>query len=167
MRLLLVEDEAALRIPLAAELAAAGYAVDGTGSGIDAAHLGATEPYDAIVLDLGLPDRPGLDVLADWRRQGIATPVLVLTARDAWHERVAGLRAGADDYVGKPFHVEEVLARLAALIRRAQALPPGRLTAGSRGRARCPIFAPKHAIIETVGITKALPGVGLQPRSRE
>jgi DNA-binding response OmpR family regulator len=81
--------------------------------------MGEQEPYDAIVLDLGLPRRPGLEVLRNWRGGGLATPVLILTARDAWHEKVEGFQAGADDYLGKPFHVEELVARLNALIRRA------------------------------------------------
>jgi DNA-binding response OmpR family regulator len=85
--------------------------------------LGEHEPYDIIVLDLGLPQRPGLEVLGNWRRQGNRVPVLILTARDAWHERVDGFKAGADDYLGKPFHVEELLARILALLRRSHAVP--------------------------------------------
>jgi DNA-binding response OmpR family regulator len=119
MRLLLLEDDAELARGLRHRLGAAGYAVDWARDGIDGAFLGADQPYDLIVLDLGLPGKPGLECLRDWRSAGIATPVLVLTARDAWHERVDGLKAGADDYLGKPFHTEELLARLQALARRA------------------------------------------------
>lgn len=125
MRLLLVEDDQDLGSGLRRDLVAAGFAVDWTRDGADAAFLGRDMAYDAIVLDLGLPKRPGLDVLREWRGAGLHTPVLVLTARDAWHERVDGLKAGADDYLGKPFHLQELLARLQALLRRAagQAAP--------------------------------------------
>ncbi|NEX17435.1 MAG: DNA-binding response regulator [Halochromatium sp.] len=119
MRLLLIEDDRALGSGLRADLMASGYAVDWSLDGIEGAFLGRDQPYDAIVLDLGLPRRPGLEVLREWRATGVRTPVLVLTARDAWHERVDGLKAGADDYLGKPFHVQELIARLQALIRRA------------------------------------------------
>ena len=122
MRLLLVEDEPALRALLRAGLAEAGYAVDEADNGRDALHLGAHEPFDAVVLDLGLPQLDGLSVLRRWREQGRTMPVLILTARDGWHEKVAGIDAGADDYLAKPFHMEELLARLRALIRRAQGL---------------------------------------------
>ncbi len=119
MRLLLIEDDHSLGSGLRADLMANGYAVDWALDGIDGAFLGSDQPYDAIVLDLGLPGKPGLEVLRDWRAAELRTPVLVLTARDAWHERVDGLKAGADDYLGKPFHVQELMARLQALIRRA------------------------------------------------
>lgn len=119
MRLLIVEDDATLGERLRARLLREGYAVDLAADGIDGGHLGATEPYDAVVLDLGLPGKPGLAVLRDWRRDGNEVPVLILTARDGWAERVEGLQAGADDYLGKPFHEEELLARLQALLRRA------------------------------------------------
>lgn len=118
MRLLLIEDDAALARGLRVDLSAAGYAVDWAADGLEGGFLGADQPYDLIVLDLGLPRRNGLDVLHEWRAGGVATPVLILTARDAWHERVDGLKAGADDYLGKPFHTEELLARLQALLRR-------------------------------------------------
>ncbi len=118
MRLLLVEDDDSLSRRLKADLTSAGYAVDVADNGIDGEFLGSEEPYDAVILDLGLPGRPGLEVLAHWRAAGNSVPVVVLTARDAWHERVDGLKAGADDYVGKPFHVEELLARLGAVLRR-------------------------------------------------
>ena len=119
MRLLLVEDDAALVATLTRSLTSAGFALDTASDGQTGETLGSQEDYDAIVLDLGLPRRPGLEVLRHWRARGLRTPVLVLTARDAWHERVDGLKAGADDYLGKPFHVEELVARIQALARRA------------------------------------------------
>lgn len=115
----MVEDEAALAEQLAAALGAAGYAVDCAADGERADFLGRTEGYDAVVLDLGLPKVDGLTVLRRWRESGIAIPVLVLTARGSWHEKVQGIDGGADDYMAKPFEIEEVLARLRALIRRA------------------------------------------------
>ncbi len=127
MRLLVVEDDAELRERLRQALACAGFAVDTADNGIDAAHLGAAEPYDAVVLDLGLPRRSGLEVLAQWRQRGNAVPVVILTARNSWQEKVEGFRAGADDYLGKPFHVEELTARLHAVIRRRHAQPTGKL----------------------------------------
>jgi two-component system OmpR family response regulator len=130
VRILLVEDDAALRERLKQTLAEAGYAVDTADNGIDAQHLGETEPYDAIILDLGLPGRPGLEVLANWRQRQIRVPVIILTARDAWHEKVEGFGAGADDYVGKPFHVEELIARLQAVLRRHHQQASGLLRAG-------------------------------------
>ncbi|ODT38600.1 MAG: DNA-binding response regulator [Lautropia sp. SCN 70-15] len=119
MRLLIAEDDAELGNRLRDRLAREGYAVDLAADGIDAHHLGATEPYDAVILDLGLPGRPGLEVLRGWRAAGNTVPVLILTARDGWAQRVEGLQAGADDYLGKPFHPEELLARVQALLRRA------------------------------------------------
>lgn len=118
MRLLVVEDDDPLREALERTLTQAGYAVDTAANGVDAEHLGDTEPYDAIVLDLGLPRRPGLEVLRHWRTRGNAIPVIILTARDTWQEKVDGFKAGADDYLGKPFHVEELVARVNAIIRR-------------------------------------------------
>jgi len=118
MRLLLVEDDLELATALSRELKAAGFAPDHAANGVEAEFLGDEEPYDVIVLDLGLPGKPGLEVLRSWRAKGNDTPVLVLTARDAWHERVDGLKAGADDYLGKPFHIEELIARIDALVRR-------------------------------------------------
>ena len=130
MRVLVVEDDAALQASLKHDLAAAGYAVDATGNGESAEILGDQFPYDAVVLDLGLPGRAGLDVLANWRRRGNETPVIVLTARDQWHEKVDGFNAGADDYLGKPFHVPELVARLGAVIRRSQGRAAGPLVVG-------------------------------------
>jgi len=118
MRLLLVEDDVDLVMRLKSRLKQAGYAVEAATDGVDGEFLGMEEPFDAVILDLGLPQRPGMEVLKNWRRAGRDMPVLILTARDAWHERVDGLKAGADDYLGKPFHVEELLARLEALVRR-------------------------------------------------
>jgi len=119
MRLLVVEDDPDLRRQLTAALADAGYAVDAAKDGEEGHFLGDTEPYDAVVLDLGLPIIDGVSVLEKWRRAGRKMPVLILTARDRWSDKVAGFDAGADDYVAKPFHMEEVLARLRALVRRA------------------------------------------------
>ncbi|MBV0933465.1 response regulator transcription factor [Marinobacterium weihaiense] len=118
MRILLVEDDLQLVARLKPQLQRAGYAVEHAKDGIDGEFLGREEAFDAVVLDLGLPGRPGLEVLNHWRASGLEMPVLILTARDAWHERVDGLKAGADDYLGKPFHVEELLARLEVVIRR-------------------------------------------------
>lgn len=119
MRLLVVEDDPDLSEQLADALREAGYAVDMTGDGEEAEFLGETEPYDAVVLDLGLPNLDGMTVLEHWREAGRAMPVLILTARDRWSDKVAGFDAGADDYLAKPFRMEELLARLRAIIRRA------------------------------------------------
>ena len=109
------------------KLQAAGYVVVTADNGVDGAHLGQEEAFDAAILDLGLPGKNGLTVLSEWRSKGVTIPVLILTARDAWHERVDGLKAGADDYLGKPFHTEELLARLEALIRRNAGISSNRL----------------------------------------
>ena len=119
MRILVVEDEADLQRQLKAALEDAGYVVDQASDGEDGHFLGDTEPYDAVILDVGLPGMDGIRVLEAWRESGRTMPVLLLTARDRWTDKVAGIDAGADDYVAKPFHMEEVLARLRALIRRA------------------------------------------------
>lgn len=119
MRLLIVEDEPVIASHLAESARQAGYAVDSAHDGEQADFLVHTESYDAIVLDLGLPKTDGLTLLRRWREAAIATPVLVLTARGSWHEKVRGIDSGADDYLGKPFRIEEVLARIRALIRRA------------------------------------------------
>ena len=119
MRLLLAEDEPAIAEHLRQSLTAVGYVVDHAADGEDAQFLGDTEPYDAVVLDLGLPKRDGLSVLRAWRASGHRMPVLILTARDSWREKVDGIDAGADDYLAKPFATEELLARLRALLRRA------------------------------------------------
>jgi two-component system OmpR family response regulator len=119
VRLLVVEDDKDLNRQIVSALEQAGYAVDRAFDGEDGGYLGETEPYDAIVLDLGLPMVDGVTVLQQWRRAGKTMPVLILTARDRWSDKVAAFDAGADDYVVKPFHVEELLARLRALLRRA------------------------------------------------
>ncbi|MDP2622019.1 MAG: response regulator transcription factor [Hyphomicrobiales bacterium] len=130
MRILVIEDDADLNRQLASALGDAGYAVDCAFDGEEGHFLGDTEPYDAIVLDLGLPKLDGLSVLESWRRDGRLMPVLILTARDRWSDKVAGIDAGADDYVAKPFHMEEVLARLRALLRRAAGLASNEIECG-------------------------------------
>ncbi|MBF0423916.1 MAG: response regulator transcription factor [Magnetococcales bacterium] len=125
MRLLLVEDDEDLAASLKSDLDRAGFAVDVADNGVDAEYLGNEEPYDIVILDLGLPQRHGLEVLRHWRAGRINVPVLILTAWDAWHERVDGFKAGADDYLGKPFHFQELMARLHALIRRSTNQSPG------------------------------------------
>ena len=127
MRLLLVEDDPALGPQVQSALQQAGYAVDLAANGIDAEALGDIEPYDMVVLDLGLPGRSGMTVLANWRSRGNAVPVVVLTARDTWQERIEGFKAGADDYVGKPFQFEELLARIGAVLKRSQGVAAGPL----------------------------------------
>jgi two-component system, OmpR family, response regulator len=131
MRILVVEDEASLAKQLTSSLAEAGYAVDHAADGERADFLAQTEQYDAMILDLGLPKIDGLTLLRKWRDSGLATPVLVLTARGSWHEKVQGIDGGADDYVSKPFRIEEVLARLRALMRRASGHFTPELRAGS------------------------------------
>lgn len=118
MRLLLVEDDPDLARSLKSELKMAGFAVDVACDGKSGEYLGLTESYDIAILDLGLPKLPGLEVLRQWRQAGNNLPVIVLTARDAWHEKVDGFKAGADDYLAKPFHIEELLARVEALLKR-------------------------------------------------
>lgn len=130
MRLLVVEDEPQLGRQLQVALQAAGFAVDVATDGIDGEHLGRVEPYDAIVLDIGLPGRDGLSVLAAWRRDGMLRPVLLLTARASWQEKVQGIDAGADDYLAKPFQMEELVSRLRALIRRSAGLADAVLALG-------------------------------------
>ncbi|WP_437883281.1 response regulator transcription factor [Pseudomonas sp. LRF_L74] len=122
MRLLLVEDTVSLADELCATLTRQGYAVDWLADGRDALSQGVIEPYDLIILDLGLPGIPGLQVLQQWRAEKLATPVLILTARGSWSERIEGLKAGADDYLTKPFHPEELLLRIQGLLRRARGL---------------------------------------------
>ncbi|MFT4014772.1 MAG: response regulator transcription factor [Paracoccus sp. (in: a-proteobacteria)] len=119
MRILLAEDDPRIAKRLDAALSAAGFVVEIEGDGEDAWHRGDTEDFDAIILDLGLPTLDGLTVLKEWRKAGRATPVLILSARSQWEERVEGIEVGADDYVVKPFRMEEVVARIRALIRRA------------------------------------------------
>lgn len=131
MRVLVVEDEALLSRQLAKAFTQAGYAVDCAADGEQADYLAHTERYDAVVLDLGLPKIDGLTLLRRWRESDIFTPVLILTARGSWHEKVQGIDGGADDYVAKPFRIEEVLARIRALIRRASGLVQAEIRCGS------------------------------------
>jgi len=131
MRILVVEDDTNLNRQLKDALTEAGYAVDVAFDGEEGHFLGDTEPYDAVVLDIGLPQMDGLSVLEEWRRAGRVMPVLLLTARDRWSDKVQGIDAGADDYVAKPFHMEEVLARLRALVRRAAGHASNEIVAGS------------------------------------
>ena len=130
MRLLVVEDDRDLNRQIVAALGNAGYAVDSAFDGEEGWFLGDTEPYDAVVLDIGLPKRDGVSVLEAWRKAGRSTPVLILTARDRWSDKVLGFDAGADDYVAKPFHMEEILARLRALLRRAAGHATNEIVAG-------------------------------------
>ena len=130
MRILIVEDDKDLNRQLSEAMAAAGYVVDRAYDGEEGHYLGDTEPYDAVVLDIGLPRMDGISVVERWRRSGRTMPVLMLTARDRWSDKVAGIDAGADDYVAKPFHIEEVLARLRALIRRAAGHASSELACG-------------------------------------
>ncbi len=119
MRILIVEDDKDLNRQLVTAMTDAGYAVDTAFDGEEGHFLGDTEPYDAVILDIGLPQMDGIRVLETWRQDGRKMPVLILTARDRWSDKVAGIDAGADDYVAKPFHMEEVLARIRALLRRS------------------------------------------------
>ena len=130
MRLLVVEDDKDLNRQIVTALENAGYAVDKAFDGEEGLYLGETEPYDAVILDLGLPKVDGVSVLQGWRRAGKIMPVLILTARDRWSDKVAGFDAGADDYVTKPFHVEELLARVRALLRRAAGHATSELVCG-------------------------------------
>jgi two-component system OmpR family response regulator len=130
MRVLVVEDEARLSEQLTTALQGAGYAVDRAPDGARADFLVRTEDYDAVILDLGLPKIDGLSLLRTWRAAAISVPVLVLTARGSWYEKVQGIDGGADDYVGKPFRIEEVIARVRALIRRSRGQLAPQLTCG-------------------------------------
>lgn len=130
MRILLVEDDPDLGPAIARALRAEHCAVDLAANGVDAQHLGETEAYDAAVLDLGLPDRTGAEILAAWRAGGRGLPVLVLTAREAWADKVTAFKAGADDYLTKPFRVEELMMRLRALVRRAAGHAQTRIACG-------------------------------------
>src|SRR5258707_11941062 len=145
MRILVVEDEASLASQLRSSIAEAGYAVDHAADGERADFLAQTERYDAMVLDLGLPKIDGLTLLRNWRSAGLGTPVLVLTARGSWHEKVQGIDGGADDYVSKPFRIEEVLARLRALIRRASGHPEPQIRCGPV------VLDPRHSRVTLAG----------------
>ncbi len=131
MRLLVVEDDPDLNRQLVTALTDAGYAVDAAKDGEEGHYLGETEPYDAVILDLGLPVLDGVSVLEKWRRADKKMPVLILTARDRWSDKVQGFDAGADDYVAKPFHMEEVLARVRALLRRSAGHATSEISCGS------------------------------------
>lgn len=131
MRLLLIEDNHDLVRILKKDLEKAGFSVDVAYDGIDGEHLGNDGVYELVILDLGLPKRNGIDVLQNWRAKRNTVPVLILTARDAWHEKVDGFKAGADDYLAKPFHTEELLARVNAVIHRAHQNPGGKLQIGN------------------------------------
>ena len=131
MRVLVAEDDAALRARIASALQEAGFAVDAVADGVEAEFLGQTEDFDAAVLDLGLPGMDGLSALARWREAGRGFPVLVLTARSRWHDKLAGFNAGADDYLTKPFQLEELIVRLRALIRRSAGHAHPRLACGA------------------------------------
>ncbi|WP_043887982.1 response regulator transcription factor [Methylophaga thiooxydans] len=127
MRILLVEDDPVLGPNLQSALNKSGFATDLSEDGIDGEAMGDIEPYDLIVLDLGLPGQSGLEVLKNWRQRENATPVIILTARDAWEDKVLGFKAGADDYLAKPFQTEELLVRINAVLRRSSGLSPGTL----------------------------------------
>lgn len=131
MRILIVEDDIDLNRQLVKAFTEAGYAVDKAKDGEEGYYLGDTEPYDAIVLDIGLPKMDGFSVLEQWRRSGKTMPVLILTARDAWNDKVRGFDSGADDYVPKPFHIEEILARVRALLRRSAGQATNEFVCGS------------------------------------
>jgi len=130
MRLLLIEDSYDLVRILKKDLEKAGFSVDVAHDGIEGEYLGNEGIYELVILDLGLPQRSGIDVLKNWRTNRINVPVLILTARDAWHEKVDGFKAGADDYLGKPFHTKELLARVNAIIHRAHQHSGGKLQIG-------------------------------------
>ncbi|MBX3681995.1 MAG: response regulator transcription factor [Thauera sp.] len=154
MRVLIVEDDPSLRRQLCDRLTAEGYAIDTAADGEEAAFQGETEPYDAIILDLGLPRQDGLSVLRGWRESGLNTPVMILTARDHWHDKVLGIDAGADDYLAKPFGVAELLARVRALLRRA--LRPPQATA-------CIAFGDVELDLEQRRVTRGGAPVHLTP----
>tara|TARA_Y100000815_G_scaffold268954_3_gene290840 strand:- start:163 stop:840 length:678 start_codon:yes stop_codon:yes gene_type:complete len=130
VRILVVEDDHDLNRQLCDALTEQGYVVDRAFDGEEGHFLGDTEPYDAVILDIGLPEMDGITVLENWRSSGRTMPVLILTARDRWSDKVAGIDAGADDYVAKPFHLEEVMARIRALIRRSAGHASSELTCG-------------------------------------
>ncbi|MBV6633536.1 MAG: response regulator transcription factor [Alphaproteobacteria bacterium] len=154
MRILVVEDEEALANQLSTALGEAGFTVDIAADGEEGAHLGESENYHAIVLDLGLPKLDGVSVLKRWRSADNKIPVLILTARGSWQDRVEGLNAGGDDYVAKPFQMEEVVARLRALIRRSSGLAGTELTAGA-------------VVLNTVNATVTLNGQAVTLTSHE
>ena len=131
MRLLVVEDDKDINRQVVAALEEAGYVADKAYDGEEGGYLGESEPYDAIILDMGLPKADGVSVLQKWRRAGVKTPVIILTARDRWSDKVDGFDAGADDYVTKPFHMEELMARVRALLRRAAGHATSQIACGA------------------------------------
>lgn len=153
MRLLLVEDDTELVKTLKPALQRAGFAVDIADNGVDAEYLGNENLHDAVILDLGIPQRNGMQVLQNWRSQGNAIPVIILTARDTWHERVDGLKAGADDYLGKPFHTEELIMRINAVMHRYKQQPAGQLTSSG-----IMLDEETQTITDEQGITHSLTG---------
>jgi DNA-binding response OmpR family regulator len=153
MRLLLVEDDKELVKTLKPTLQRAGFAVDIADNGVDAEYLGNENLHDVVVLDLGIPQRNGLQVLQNWRSRRNAIPVIILTARDAWHERVDGLKAGEDDYLGKPFHTEELIMRINAVMHRYKQQPGGRLTGSG-----ITLDEETQTITDEHGITSSLTG---------
>jgi two-component system, OmpR family, response regulator PhoP len=130
MRLLLIEDDRQLRESLAERLRSEGFAVDTAANGADGLYAGTEYPIDAAIVDLGLPDIPGTELIQQWRVKGLTFPILILTARGSWEDKVAGLELGADDYLVKPFHTEELLARIRALVRRAAGWTEAKLRCG-------------------------------------
>ena len=130
MRVLLIEDEATLREELVVKLHSEGFAVDATGSGAEGIYLGSEYPIDIAIVDLGLPDVSGTEIIRQWREADLSFPILILTARGRWEDKVSGLEIGADDYLVKPFHSEELIARLRALVRRAAGWAESKLRCG-------------------------------------
>lgn len=154
MRLLLVEDDRALVETLKPALQRSGFAVDVADNGIDAEFLGNERLHDVVVLDLGIPRGNGLHVLQQWRKAGNDIPVIILTARDSWHERVDGLKAGADDYLGKPFHIEELIMRINAVIHRYKQQPGG----GALSCGGLLLDEEKQTLTDTQGVVNSLTG---------
>lgn len=154
MRLLLIEDNHDLVRILKKDLEKAGFAVDVAHDGIEGEYLGNESIYEVAILDLGLPQRSGLDVLKNWRAKQNTLPVLVLTARDAWYEKVDGFKAGADDYLGKPFHTEELLARINALLHRVHQHSGGELQVGG-----LKLDEDRQQVVTETGETHELTGI--------
>ncbi|WFU34410.1 response regulator transcription factor [Bradyrhizobium brasilense] len=153
MKILLVEDDRLLAQEIARALREENFAVDIAANGEDGQHLGETESYDAAVLDLGLPKVPGVKVLRGWRKQGRHLPVLILTARDGWTDKVEGFKAGADDYLTKPFRIEELVMRLRALVRRASGHAAPRISCGPLS------FETQTGVFELDGLPLKLTGL--------
>ncbi|MEK6750008.1 MAG: response regulator transcription factor [Pseudomonadota bacterium] len=154
MRILIIEDDRLLGEGLKKDLSRVGFVVDMVNNGIDGEHMGDVEPYDAVVLDLGLPGKPGLDILNAWRSRSNKVPVIVLTARDAWYQKVDGFKAGADDYLGKPFHSEELVARLSAIIRRTA----GEKTGGMVENFGVKLDEERQMVLDRDGVSHQLTG---------